>query len=406
MAIVIGERQGIEGRGRSDSFHSADVPVAVHVSEFTAPQAAREAHFMLCPTTEGTIQTQLNWMLRAYTEAVESLGLDMTTAVMRRFFCSDIVNQAGVLESFAFVNRISPDTPCALSWVGQPPMPPAKVALWAYHIYDPKGPLDKAREGTSLVLRRDSLAHHWTTGIVATDRPTVETQTRGAFEAYEQVLATREMSLERNVIRTWLFVENIDAHYGAMVSARRELFAERGMTPDTHFIASTGVEGSHADTATMVSMDAYAISGLRRDQIAFLSAPDHLSPTCLYGVTFERATSVAYRDRTHVYVSGTASIDRHGHIVHQGDVSRQLDHTLENVRTLLHRAEATLEDIVMCIVYVRDPSDFDLATQQMRARFPHTPATIVLSPVCRPGWLIEVEAIAVVPACNGHLPAF
>ena len=127
-----------------------------------------------------------------------------------------------------------------------------------------------------------------------------------------------------------------------MVDARAEFFADHGLTPDTHFIASTGIEGSTARPDAKVSMDAYAIAGVRPEQLSYLAAPDHLSPTHTYGVTFERATSVAYRDRNHIILSGTASIDPEGNILHPGDMPRQLDRTLENMEALLAKAGATL----------------------------------------------------------------
>jgi enamine deaminase RidA (YjgF/YER057c/UK114 family) len=361
---------------------------------------------MLCPVQCDSVQNHMQWIARAYAAALKPLELDLRSAVLRRFFCSDIVNQAPALDAFSFANPARPDVPCAISRVGQAPVPPAKVALWAYHIQDAAGESNAVHAGSSLSLRRGPLTHHWTTGVTSTDRTAVAAQTRGVFERYEKFLAAGDMALKSNAIRTWLFVRNVDGNYGAMVAARREVFAEHDMTPETHFIASTGVEGTHSNVDVKVSMDAYAIAGLVPGQVTFLSAPEHLSPTYLYGVTFERGVSVDYRDRKHIFLSGTASIDRHGRIVHACDVSMQLDHTLENMQALLRHASATLDDIAMCIVYVRDPSDFELAASRMRARFPHIPMIVTLAPVCRPGWLIEVEAIAVIPIAKPELPIF
>jgi enamine deaminase RidA (YjgF/YER057c/UK114 family) len=155
-----------------------------------------------------------------------------------------------------------------------------------------------------------------------------------------------------------------------------------------------------------VLLDAYAISGIELEQIEFISALDHLSHTHVYGVTFERATSVAYRDRKHVLISGTASINHEGQILHEGDVSRQLDRTLENVEALLNQADATLADLCHFIVYVRDHIDCEMAERRMRAEFPTAPCQVVVAPVCRPGWLIEVEGMAIISADNPHLPEF
>jgi enamine deaminase RidA (YjgF/YER057c/UK114 family) len=123
-------------------------------------------------------------------------------------------------------------------------------------------------------------------------------------------------------------------------------------------------------------------------------------------VTFERGVSVAYRDRKHIWISGTASIDRKGAIVHPGDALRQLDRTMENVEALLRNAGAALRDSCMFIVYVREPSDLAVAQAAVRERLGETSIQIVVAPVCRPGWLIEVECQAIAEASSPALPAF
>ena len=87
-------------------------------------------------------------------------------------------------------------------------------------------------------------------------------------------------------------------------------------------------------------------------------------------------------------------------------MSRQLDQALENMEALLGRADAALADICMLVVYVRNPSDRALARKRMRERFGDTPLEIVVAPVCRPGWLIEIEGMAILPARNPELPDF
>lgn len=382
------------------------LPASVRISRFKGVSGVEEYHLTVRPTEYGSTDAQLGSAFSAYRGALDSLGLSMHTAVLRRFFCSDLVNQATALETHPFSNPRNAADPCAVSWVCEPPVPPAKVALWAYHMKDPTGQLDKIQEATSLTLRRGELSHHWTTGLTCPIAGTSYEQTRGIFEEYNTFLRAQELTLADHVIRTWLFVQNIDANYQGLVAARREFFTEHGLTPQTHFIASTGVEGSHADIAAKVTMDAYAISGVRPEQIEFLAALDHLSATHVYGVTFERATAVSYRDRRHVILSGTASIDHQGNILYPGDMPRQLDRTLENVEALLAKAGATLKDMGVFIVYVRSPSDCTPARQKMQERFGDVPLEVVVAHVCRPGWLIEVEGLATIPADNPNLPPF
>lgn len=381
-------------------------PASVHISRFRGAGGVDEYHLAVHPLTYGHFEKQLEWLSEVYHAVLQSLGLGDDSAVFRRFFCSDLINQAPALNARPFSNRRNHEQPCAVSWIGQPPMPPAKVAMWAYHVADPKKPLDKTSADSSLIIRRGLLSHHWTTGVTSSAGATSLEQTRGIFARYGEFLSPRQMTLADNVIRTWLFVQDIDANYQGLVVGRREYFTENRLTPETHFIASTGIEGVYTDVATKVAMDVYAIAGVRPEQIEFLAAPEHLSPTYVYGLTFERGVSVAYQDRKHVIISGTASINHEGKILHEGDVSRQLDRTMENVEALLAKAGATLADMCVFIVYVRDPGDHAFAMQRMRERFGDAPIEVVVAPVCRPGWLIEVEGIAVIAADKPRLPTF
>ena len=123
-------------------------------------------------------------------------------------------------------------------------------------------------------------------------------------------------------------------------------------------------------------------------------------------MTFERGTCVAYAYRAHYFISGTASIDNTGRVVHPGDVLRQLERALDNIDALLRSGSATLDDMMHFIVYIRDPSDFMRVDSYLSRRFAGLPILIVHAPVCRPEWLIEVEGTAIVANNEPSLPAF
>lgn len=385
------------------SFDCGTIHATVSISRFRGASGVEECHLAIRPTDYREVGAQLDWCADAYEAAMGLLGIEPDACTLRRFFCSDLANQLDALRAHPFAR---PDQPCAVSYAGQPPAPPAKVAVWAYAVNDPSGPLEKSKSGATLTLHRGDLAHLWTTNIACTQKHGSYDQTEAILGSYEDSLGARGMCLADNVIRTWFFLRDIDTSYKGMVDARRDVFARRGLTAATHFIASTGIGGAPADAAVAVAMDAYAISGVRSDQIRFLHASDHLSPTHIYGATFERGVSIAYRDRKHIIISGTASIDGKAEIVHPGDVSRQLDRTLDNIQALLTEADADLADVCSFIVYVRDPSDLVLAERVMRERFGDTPCQVVNAAVCRPGWLVEIECQAIVPADNPTLPAF
>lgn len=365
------------------------------ISRFTGASGVTEWHVTLIlnggePDPVGTLENL--WL-----EALERAGISPESTVMRRVFCSDVLNQFPQLSDFVNAH------PGAFSTIGQAPLTGGKMALWSYHVHDPQGVLENKGGGSRYSLTRGSLVHHWITGLCEPSDEDVFSQTNGVLAQHEQWMADHHMTLAENVVRTWWFVRNIDGNYQGLVDARRTHFSNNGLTEKTHYIASTGIDGEHPTPTVDISLDSYAISGLLQAQIEYLNAPEHLGPTHRYGVTFERATAVSYADRRHVFISGTASIDPAGNIVHPGDVIRQFDRALENISALLATANASFADLAMILVYLRDSEDSTKICDRIHQLLDHLPVIVLHAPVCRPGWLVEVEGIAIVAT---HRPEF
>ncbi len=382
------------------------VPVQVDVARFRGADGVEELHIAAHPVEDASFEDQLSWLRRGAHEVLDALGIEPGSAILRRFFCRDIARHAHALVQCDFSTPGARGEQCAVSRVGQPPLPPAKVALWAYHIVDPANRVQKQRTDDSLTVRRGELAHHWTCGVQNASHNAAHDQTSVCFATYDAHLKQRGLAFADNVMRTWLFLRDIDADYEAMVTARRRFFAQVGLTPNTHYIASTGIEAAAADSGARVVLDAYAISGLQPGQVCHLRVPQQLGPTDMYGVTFERGTSIDYRDRRHLLISGTASIDDEGRILHVGDLNGQLERTLENIDVLLQAGSAGRGDVCQLIAYVREPRDGPEVQRRIRERFGPTPLVVVRGAVCRPAWLVEIEAQAIVPFEAIHLPHF
>ncbi|MEI8036955.1 MAG: Rid family hydrolase [Verrucomicrobiota bacterium] len=379
---------------------------AVKIAHFRGAGGVTEWHITVVPDAAGSFEEHLAQVADGYLDALAAVGLDLSSAVWRRMFCSDIANQEPVLRSHPLCQPACANEACAVSLVGQAPLVAAKLALWACHLADPAGPLEKSHAGTTLGLRRGGLLHQWSTGMAQPAAGSVNQQSHAVLDGYAARLEAGGLTLADHCVRTWLFQPYIDLDYQSMVAARREFFARHGLTAATHFIASTGIAGGHALPGTRVFMDAYAIGGLHPGQVNYLTALDHLGPTSDYGVTFERATAVAYQDRRQVFISGTASIDPQGDIVHPGDVVRQLDRTLGNIQSLLAAAGAGLADMLVFLVYLRDPGDHARVLPVLRERLGDVPMVVLHAAVCRPGWLIEIEGVAAVAAEHPALPPF
>ncbi len=354
----------------------------------------REYHAMIQITDRRLpFAAQLEAVIGAYDELLDRLP--DTQAVFKRYFLSDAANQADDVV-------VADVTDCAKSIIQQAPLNGSKVALWVWLMTGvqtgmTKSGLYEVRHGDFRHLFNAS-AHN----LAANS----EYQMRLLFNEYVMQLAEEGCTLADNCIRTWLFVNDIDLNYGGVVRARNQVFFTQGLTQNTHFIASTGIGGRQQDPNVLSQMDNYAIAGVKPEQIHYLYAPTHLNRTSDYGVSFERGTYVDYADRRHVFISGTASINNKGEVMYAKDVEQQTRRMWENVEALLAEAECTYDDVCEMIVYLRDIADYDLVSALYQERFPGKPTVIVHAPVCRPGWLVEMECTAVKAIDKPELPKF
>jgi enamine deaminase RidA (YjgF/YER057c/UK114 family) len=355
-----------------------------------------------------SLTRQIDTVAQRYAEALQSLNLPPESAIFRRIYLSDIANQAKLLrQSSLFQEPL--DSPVAVAMVQQPPLPDSKVALLAYHLESPAPITKRVVAPDSILVESNGLGHLWSTRLCATntEQPgSTAEQTREVFDRLIGTLSANGATLADNCVRTWIYVKDVDFFYQDMVTARTALFEQQGLNRDTHYIASTGIEGACSHRYDTVLMDAYSVLGLRPEQVSYLNDFDRLCATKDYDVTFERGTRIAYADRTHHFISGTASIDPTGEVVHRGDVHRQLERTIENIDALLRSGGAGIENMTHFLVYLRDPSDHGIAENYLAERFPQIPRLILRGAVCRPEWLIELEGIAIAPHDAPALPQF
>jgi enamine deaminase RidA (YjgF/YER057c/UK114 family) len=394
------------------------------ISRFGPREQSEEIHLFVEPYEDGCFEHQLEQVTTQYHAALESLDLPRHTAVFRRCFLSDATNQIDGLMASALGFGVSPGEAAAVSCIEQPPLYYRKIVLLAYHVrgVEPgeKSTLEIPEAGCyarTLALKRPERTLLWTAQMTSRRKASSEAcsvqetrcaleQTRGLLSTYRDHLGSQGGSLLENALRTWIFVQNVNMHYSGMVLARRELFASEGLTPETHYIVATGIEGQNARTRSLITFDALAMLGLERGQVTFIDALDHLNRTDEYGVTFERSARLDHADRSHIYLAGTASIDAEGQTLHAGDVLRQADRTLENLSALLEAGGGSLDDVAAMIVYLRDPSDAQRVVAHLDAAQPGLPFVIVRASVCRPAWLVEMEGMAIVANRDSRWPAF
>jgi enamine deaminase RidA (YjgF/YER057c/UK114 family) len=218
-------------------------------------------------------------------------------------------------------------------------------------------------------------------------------QADDVFARAEAGLLTQGLALG-NVARTWLFIADIDRDYVELNHARRDFFTARRVAPAP---ASTGIQGIVWPPDRRCSMDMVAYDGPAVGAIRPIRAPT-MNEAADYGSDFSRAMRVDLGHRSIIYVSGTASIDAAGRVLHPGDPAAQARRMLLNVEQLLAGQGAGLERIVQAVTYVKRAADRDAILGACRdAGVPGAiPHTLCVADICRPEWLCEMEAIAVV----------
>ena len=101
-----------------------------------------------------------------------------------------------------------------------------------------------------------------------------------------------------------------------------------------------------------------------------------------------------------LHVSGHVSQDATGATVGKGSIEAQTRHVLENIGAVLAHVGGTMDDVVKVTVFVTDVAEIGIIHDVRREFFnePYPASTLVqVAQLIDPGWLIEIEAVAVIP---------
>lgn len=106
---------------------------------------------------------------------------------------------------------------------------------------------------------------------------------------------------------------------------------------------------------------------------------------------------------TIVYLSGQVPCDASGKMIGEGDFEAQVEQIFANLKIAVEAAGGTMADIVKLNYYL--VAEVDQATvsklRPIRDRYinvenPPASTFVVVSRLMRPGWLIEIEAVAAI----------
>ena len=104
---------------------------------------------------------------------------------------------------------------------------------------------------------------------------------------------------------------------------------------------------------------------------------------------------------TMIYLAGQVSSDASGKLVGEGDFAAQAEQVFKNLKLAVEAAGGTMADIVKMNIYLVAEVGQDEVPKlrAVRDRYvnkekPPASTLVVVTRLARPGWLVEIEAVA------------
>ncbi|MBN1570305.1 MAG: hypothetical protein JXA73_20860 [Acidobacteria bacterium] len=226
-------------------------------------------------------------------------------------------------------------------------------------------------------------------------------QAASMFEAMNRLLASQSADF-RNVVRTWIYLDDVLEWYDVFNSVRTDKFKSFGLIPGSadesngnpvYLPASTGIGGRNPAGAFCCG-DVLAVTG----NVEVSVLPGMLQPSAYsYGSAFSRGICIEEKEYRQVFISGTAAIDETGRSLYPQDAESQIMKTLEVVEALISEKGAKFKDIRSATVYLKRAGDWRVYEKLAgRLGLSDLPAVFVVADICRSELLFEMDALAVV----------
>ena len=224
-------------------------------------------------------------------------------------------------------------------------------------------------------------------------------------QSYQEICECLYNSGCSHLLRTWNFFPDITKGSTEIANANRyDLFCQCRL----HAIQISEIDHNIYPAATVIgnhngSLQIYFLasdtSGIAVENPRQTSAYHYPASVAHSQPLFSRGLLKLWGNRTHFYVSGTASIVGFK-TLHVNDVVAQLNEAINNVETLVAHANDqhntklnSQDDLLYMKIYIRRREDVAQINQVLAARLSsHTPRILLLGDMCRNDLLVEIEA--------------
>lgn len=128
----------------------------------------------------------------------------------------------------------------------------------------------------------------------------------------------------------------------------------------------------------------------------------HVNPRTLQrSPAYSQVIEVTEPVRT-IYISGQNAVDRIGNIIGIGDIRKQAEQVMSNLKAALNAVDAGLEHLVKVTIYIVQGQPMEPGYEAyLRAwgnrKNPPTVSAIYVAGLARPEALLEIDAVAVAP---------
>jgi len=214
-------------------------------------------------------------------------------------------------------------------------------------------------------------------------------QTYQTFEQIQVALETVGMDF-LHVVRTWFYLDKLYDWYSEFNEIRTGFFKRNGVF-DNYVPASTGIGAANIHGTCLIS-NILAVKPKNKD-VRIVTVPSPLQCEAInYQSSFSRAVEIVSPAQRQLYISGTASIDYDGNSAHIGNISRQIDLTMNVVGQIIASRAMNWNDAVRSIAYFKDIKHVkafnDYCKMSNSVLFP---VRYCQCDICRPELLFEIE---------------
>jgi len=232
-------------------------------------------------------------------------------------------------------------------------------------------------------------------------------KTKSNYENYKELFNNIEHYIIENnflikdILRTWIYVSDINKNYADFNKARIEFFEKNEIRYSADFNelpASTCIGGASPESKISINLVCVdkkkSFPKIKRIYNEFQNEAD--GNAYLFKPTFSRALLVEDEDLMELQISGTASINETGETVYKNDPYNQIKKTMLNVAALLKQADQNFEDICESTCFFKKPEYFnDYLDVMKELQINNFSASCVVGDVCRDDLLFEFDGVAI-----------